>query len=82
MIQDTSPEQRRHYEELLRRMTPAQRARTTTALSNGVRTMALAGLRLRNPGADEQELRVRLAHLLYGPSVALRLFGTLPEDAH
>ena len=33
------------------------------------------------PGADERELRVRLAVRLYGRDCARRLFGHVPDDA-
>jgi hypothetical protein len=34
------------------------------------RDLTLAGLRHRHPDADEQELRLRLASLLFGPQIA------------
>ena len=43
--------------------------------------LALAGLRLRHPQADEQELRVRLTVRLYGRAAGVRLFGSVPDDA-
>jgi hypothetical protein len=46
-----------------------------------VRELALAGLRLRHPQADEQELRVRLTVRLYGRAAGVRLFGAVPDDA-
>lgn len=50
-------------------------------LSRGVRALALAGIRELFPGADEQELKVRLTVRLYGREVAARLFGSVPIDA-
>ena len=50
-------------------------------LSRGVRELALAGIREMHPGATEEELRVRLTVRLYGREAALRLFGTVPDDA-
>ena len=50
-------------------------------LSAAVRAMALAGIRLRHPQADEAELRVRLTVRLYGRALAERVFGTVPADA-
>jgi hypothetical protein len=79
--QDTSPEQMRRYHERLRAMEPWQRLRTAMALSSAVRELAAAGLRSRHPHASEAEIRVRLAVRLYGREAAVRLFGTVPDDA-
>jgi hypothetical protein len=59
----------------------ARRLEITARLSAGVRAMAEAGLRNRHPAAPERELRCRLAALLYGRDVAVRLFGSVPDDA-
>ncbi len=39
------------------------------------RALAVAGLRERHPGADDSELRRRLAALLWGESLAREAFG-------
>jgi hypothetical protein len=79
--QDTSPEQMRRYHERLRAMEPWQRLRTAASLSKGVRRLAEAGLRMRHPGASDQEIRVRLVVRLYGRPAGIRLFGTVPDNA-
>lgn len=78
---DTSPQADARYHELLRRMPPEKRLEAAMRLSLAVRELALAGLRARHPGADEQELRVRLTVRLYGRDCARRLFGQVPDDA-
>lgn len=80
-MNDTSPAASARYHELLRAMGPERRLETAMALSRGVRELAMAGLRSRHPNADEQELRVRLTVRLYGREAAIRLFGSIPEDA-
>lgn len=72
---DTSPEQRRRYYELLRSMTPEQRARKLSGLCEMVRTMALASIRAQHPAATPRELSRHLAERLYGAEIAARLFG-------
>jgi len=62
-------------------MMPERRLEIAMGLTRMVRELALAGLRLRHPQADEQELRVRLTVRLYGRAAALRLFGSAPDDA-
>ena len=78
---DTSPQADARYHELLRRMPPEKRLEAAMRLSQAVRELALAGIRARHPGADEKELRVRLAVRLYGRDCAWRLFGHVPDDA-
>ena len=78
---DTSPASDARYHELLRRMAPERRLEAAMRLSTAVRELALAGLRERHPGADEQEMRVRLTVRLYGRPAAERLFGKVPSDA-
>lgn len=78
---DTSPQADARYHELLRRMPPEKRLEAAMRLSQAVRELALAGIRARHPGADERELRVRLAVRLYGRDCARRLFGHVPDDA-
>ncbi|KYF47114.1 hypothetical protein BE08_23205 [Sorangium cellulosum] len=56
-------------------------ASTAMRLSQVVRELALASTRARHPGADDQELRVRLTVRLYGHDGGRRLFGHVPADA-
>ena len=80
-MQDTSSQQRARYHQLLRELSPQRRLEAAMRLSAAVRAMALAGIRLRHPQADEAELRVRLTVRLYGRALAERVFGTVPADA-
>jgi hypothetical protein len=80
-VNDTSPAADARYHELLRAMPPERRLEAAMRLSRGVRALALAGIRELFPGADEQELKVRLTVRLYGREVAARLFGSFPTDA-
>jgi hypothetical protein len=80
-MDDTSPQARERYYELLRGMTVAQRGQLLSAVSKRVRDFAQAGIRHQFPDASEEELRVRMTVRLYGRSVALRLHGWAPEDA-
>ncbi len=63
---DTSEEAERILFDRLRRLEPWQRADLLRALNRSVRKLGLAGLRSRHPGADEAELRLRLAELYIG----------------
>jgi hypothetical protein len=81
VYQDTDERSRARYNALLTRMTPAQRLELASSLSVSVRTLALAGLRQRHPGASEEELRRRLTVRLYGREAGFRLHGSIPDDA-
>lgn len=72
---DTSPAQRRRYYELLRALTPEQRAAKVNGLSDMARRLAEAGIRARTPDASDREVRRQLAEILYGREAAERLFG-------
>ena len=59
-----------------RSMTSVQRAQLVAGAARAVRTMALAGLRQRHPGASESEIVARLALLTLGPALA---HGVYPQ---
>jgi len=80
--QDTAKTQIARYHALLRARAPWQRLRTAAALTTAVRSLAEAGLRVRHPGATEQELRIRFVVRLYGRAAAERIFKDgVPADA-
>ena len=65
---------------LLRQAPPWRKLHMVGQLNQTVRTLALSGLRQRHPQAAPQELRRRLADLLLGPDLAVRVYGPLPEQ--
>lgn len=81
MDRDTAPEMAARYDAMISALPGARRLEIAAQLTEGVRAMAMAGLRSRHPGASEEELRCRFAALLYGRDVAVRLFGRVPDDA-
>jgi len=66
MISDTNPEAAAIQAEIFRRMTPEQRVRLACEMSEGMRDVALAGLRSRRPELTEDELARELMRLMYG----------------
>lgn len=72
---DTSEAQRRKYAALLRAQAPSARLEAAAGLTRTVRQLAWAGLKDRHPGESDDDLRVRLTLLLYGPEGARRVFG-------
>jgi hypothetical protein len=75
--QDTSSGQTARYFQLLRALTPAQRLRIVSATTRRMRSLAVAGIRLRQPGLSEVEVKGALVELLYGAEVRARLGGKL-----
>jgi hypothetical protein len=71
---DTSPARRRRYYELVRALSPEQRARKVSGLSRAVRDLAEANLRARNPGASPRQLGPQVGAPGNGSEVAARLF--------
>jgi hypothetical protein len=72
-VDDTAPERKERYWELLRAQTPEQRLLSAVSLSESVRALARAGIRLRHPEADEREVNRRLIAILYGEEFLRRL---------
>lgn len=75
---DTSPEAEAVLLNLLRQAPPWRKLHMVGQLNQTVRTLALSGLRQRHPQTTAQELRRRLADLLLGPDLAIRVYGPLP----
>ena len=67
--------------ELLRALSPRQKADMLTRLARSTHRLRMAGLRLRWPHASEQELRLRAAAISLGREQMIRWFGWDPETA-
>jgi hypothetical protein len=82
LSRDTSPEAEELLLSLMRQTPPWRKMELLDGLNAMAREFAMAGLRQRHPGATESELRRRLADLLLGPEMALKVYGPLiAEDA-
>lgn len=66
MEQDTTPAARRRYLEFLRSKSEVERLEMAAALSEAAREMTRAGIRMRNPGISEDELREEFMWIVYG----------------
>lgn len=65
---------------LLRQAPTWRKLEMVDQLNQSVKMLALAGLRQRYPGDREDQLRRRLANLMLGDELALKVYGPLPED--
>lgn len=77
---DTSPEAEELYFKLLRKKSSAEKMQMVDQLNKMVRGLAITGLRERHPEDSEQELKVRLAELLYGRDAAEQISTRLREQ--
>jgi hypothetical protein len=81
LFADTTPEAERVLIGLLRQAPANRKVEMLGQMNAAARQLALQGLRVRHPGANEAELRRRLADLLLGPELAARAYGPLPPEA-
>lgn len=79
LSRDTTPDAEAVQLEVFRKMSPRRKLELMAEANRNAREMALAGLRLRHPDADEEELFRRLMDLTLGAELAERVFGPLHE---
>jgi hypothetical protein len=77
---DTAPEVEQAQLEVYRAMSPARKLEIVEDANHTARLLALTGLAARFPRADEQELHLRLFHLLHGSELATQVWGPLPKE--
>jgi hypothetical protein len=75
---DTSADAERVLTDLYRRMTPAEKLRRVTELNEAAAAFARAGLRTRDPRADERTIFLGLASLRLGNPMAALVYGPTP----
>jgi len=77
LASDTSPDAERRQIEVWRRLSTLERARIIDGASRTVRSLALAGVRARHPGASDAMLVARYAELTLGAELARRVYPDL-----
>jgi hypothetical protein len=77
MISDTRPEIAALQRKLLRLVGPARKLAMVGQMNQTVKALALSGLRSRFPAESPEMLRRRLADLVLGSDLALRVYGPL-----
>ena len=77
---DTSPDARRIQQAVWRRMSPSERVDLAVAMSEDVREIASAGIRLRHPDWSDDRVRRALLERLYGTELVARAWGPAPEQ--
>lgn len=69
------PEIERLLIEGMRRMSPAEKMRRIAGLNQTLEMLALSGIRVRYPEADEWECRLRVASRRVPPELLKKAFG-------
>lgn len=77
LYSDTHPKMEALQIQLWRQASPTRKMQMLAQLNASARTLALTGLPSRYPQASEAELRRRLADLLLGEELALRVYGEM-----
>ncbi len=78
---DTHPKMEALQIKLLRETPPWRKMEMLAELNEAARELALAGLRQRNPEADETKLLRYLGNMLLGEDIAGRVFAELENRA-
>ena len=79
-ISDTRPEIADLQRSLLRKASPARKLAMLGQMNQTVKSLALSGLRSRYPQDSPEMIRRRLADLLLGPELALRVYGPFTDQ--
>lgn len=78
-LSDTTPEAEKVLIELARAMPDARKIDQVFELIETVRRFGLIGLRSRYPGASEEELRKRMAALVFDRETVVEVYGWDPK---
>ena len=79
LLSDTHPTAEKVQIGILRSMPPSEKFRILNSLILAGRTLSLSCLRDRFPNAGPEELRRRLATLLLGRELAVKVYGPEPQ---
>lgn len=71
---DTHPKMEALQIQLWRQASPTRKMNMLAQLNASARMLAMAGLRSRYPQASESELRLKLAVLILGEELALKVY--------
>jgi len=77
---DTTPEAEVVLINLLRQAPPWRKLEMVGELNKTVRAFSINGLKQRYSNAGNVELRRRLADILLGADLALKVYGPLPDE--
>ena len=79
LFSDTHPEMEALQIQLWRQASATRKMQMVAQLNRSTHMLALAGLRAQYPQASEVELSRRLAGLILGEDLALKVYGPLSD---
>ena len=82
LFPDTHPEAEAVLIRLLQQAPPWRKLEMVGQMNAAVQRMMFSGLRTRYPKDSPERLRRRMADLLLGPALAMKVYGSLPEESH
>jgi hypothetical protein len=80
LFPDTNPKAEAVLIRLLRETPSWRKLEMVDQLNQSVKLLALGGLRQRYPHDNEEQLRRRLADLLLGEEMAMKVYGPVPKE--
>jgi hypothetical protein len=78
-LSDTTPEAERLLIELARAMPDARKIDQVFEMIETIRTVGMAGVRSRHPGASEEESRRRMAAIVFDRDTVVEVYGWDPK---
>jgi hypothetical protein len=78
-LSDTSPDARRVYLELYRRMSPGERLQRVFELCDFQQSLQIANVRAMHPEAGEEEIFLRVASRRLGRDLMIKAYGWDPD---
>jgi hypothetical protein len=79
LAHDTTMDSESRQLAAFRRLSSVEKAELVATTTRAVLDLALAGIRLRHPGADERECFLRLAAIRLGRNVAASIYPDLRQ---
>ena len=70
-----TPEAREKYLEIIRSIPPEKKLRIAIEHNEAARAFARAGIRARNPGISEEEVRREIIRMTLPPEIVKRVYG-------
>lgn len=81
MAIDTTPEARAAIREIFARMTGDQRVAAAIEMSEQAKQVSLSGIRARNPGFDDAQVKRAWFVLLHGEALTTKVLGPPDSDS-
>lgn len=77
MMDDTTPEAKRYYFDLLRNATPQFRAEKVHSLSAMVKSISMNGIRMRHPDYTDEQMKFAYLRLIMGKQSFEKAFPSI-----